>query len=136
MSNSLRGSKKILPGLAILVGVFALLGGVYGFWHNLHCYFFKTDCFVLWGFIVSIGLAVVGTLSIYIGTKFIDRSRPTIENAWITGIMFISIALICSIIDVAMERFESDPSEIALNIGALIVGTSLLWVSRRKRQIN
>lgn len=127
---------KLVPlGLGILVGVFFLFSGVAGFCLDFYYFLFQYESFDEHGYLLTLILLVLGSFFTYICTKFVDRTKSFIGNAWLTGILIICLALFIPIF-IAITHYEWSLEDIACCIALIIIGTCLFWVSRRKRTVN
>jgi len=134
MDSPIRLIKPIFLGIAVLMGVLLFVCGVYGTAVNLYKYLVEHDLYTV-GLFVSPILAVVGIGFAYIGTRYLDRAKTFLENAWLLGITMLVLSLCIFIYDAVTDRLTCDLLGLTLDITLVALGCLLIFTSRRKNKV-
>ncbi|MHC4545861.1 MAG: leucine-rich repeat domain-containing protein [Planctomycetota bacterium] len=130
----LRRFKLIPLGLVILLGIFLLFASVVVFCLNFYFFFFRYESFYERGHFLALVSIVLGSFFTYIGTRFVDRTKSVVENAWLPGILLICLALFIPLF-IAITHYEWTLSDITCFTALIIIGGILFWISRRRRSV-
>jgi len=126
--------KPIFLGIVDLIGVITLVVGVYGTAFNLHNYLFEHDLYMI-GLFLSPVIAVVGIGFVYAGTKYLDRAKSFLENAWLLGIMMVGLGIFSFFYSAVTNVLTYDILELTLDITLVIIGYLFVWASRKKSKV-